>query len=150
LVQPIALWIARCRRSSLTNWADFTRGADDEESLDKLEAVLTGRKTFGYRGPAVWLRTRSAGMPSAGKDPVDWTGASDGCGYRGALESEDVERACFGGPKIRSPPRLDWLPDADVDFDPARGCGTIYLYKRTARLDRSELEREVASALYDS
>jgi WD40 repeat protein len=34
------------------NWADFTQGPDDKESLDKLEAALTGRKTLGYRGPA--------------------------------------------------------------------------------------------------
>jgi WD40 repeat protein len=34
------------------NWADFTRGPDDKDSLDKLEAALTGRKTLGYRGPA--------------------------------------------------------------------------------------------------
>lgn len=34
------------------NWADFTRAPDDKESLDKLEAALTGRKTLGYRSPA--------------------------------------------------------------------------------------------------
>jgi WD40 repeat protein len=34
------------------NWADFTKGWDDKESLNKLEAALTGRKTIGYRGPA--------------------------------------------------------------------------------------------------
>jgi hypothetical protein len=34
------------------NWADFTKGVDDKESLQKLEAALTGRKTLGYRGPA--------------------------------------------------------------------------------------------------
>ena len=34
------------------NWADFTKGPDDKESLDKLEAALTGRRTLGYRGPA--------------------------------------------------------------------------------------------------
>ncbi|WP_262047307.1 toll/interleukin-1 receptor domain-containing protein [Bradyrhizobium sp. Bra78] len=34
------------------NWADFTKGADDKDSLEKLEAALTGRKTLGYRGPA--------------------------------------------------------------------------------------------------
>jgi WD40 repeat protein len=34
------------------NWADFTRGPDDKDSLDKLEAAFTGRKTLGYRGPA--------------------------------------------------------------------------------------------------
>ncbi|MBR0911485.1 toll/interleukin-1 receptor domain-containing protein [Bradyrhizobium japonicum] len=34
------------------NWADFTKGPDDKESLDKLEAALSGRRTLGYRGPA--------------------------------------------------------------------------------------------------
>ena len=34
------------------NWADFTNGPDDKESLDKFEAALTGRSTLGYRGPA--------------------------------------------------------------------------------------------------
>ncbi|WP_158816069.1 toll/interleukin-1 receptor domain-containing protein [Methylocapsa sp. S129] len=34
------------------NWADFTKGPNDKESLEKLEAALTGRKTLGYRGPA--------------------------------------------------------------------------------------------------
>ena len=34
------------------NWADFTKGPDDKESLDKLEAALSGRQTLGYRGPA--------------------------------------------------------------------------------------------------
>lgn len=34
------------------NWADFTKGVDDKDSLEKLEAALTGRKTLGYRGPA--------------------------------------------------------------------------------------------------
>ena len=34
------------------NWADFSRGPDDKDSLEKLEAALTGRKTLGYRGPA--------------------------------------------------------------------------------------------------
>ena len=33
------------------NWADFTKGPDDKESLDKLEAALTGRKVLD-RGPA--------------------------------------------------------------------------------------------------
>jgi WD40 repeat protein len=35
------------------NWADFTKGWGDKESLNKLEAALTGRKTLGYRGPAL-------------------------------------------------------------------------------------------------
>ncbi|WP_029083763.1 TIR domain-containing protein [Bradyrhizobium sp. th.b2] len=34
------------------NWADFTKGPNDKDSLDKLEAALTGRKVLGYRGPA--------------------------------------------------------------------------------------------------
>ena len=34
------------------NWADFTKGPNDKESLDKFEAALTGRRTLGYRGPA--------------------------------------------------------------------------------------------------
>lgn len=33
------------------NWADFTKGSDDKECLDKFEAALTGRRTMGYRGP---------------------------------------------------------------------------------------------------
>jgi WD40 repeat protein len=34
------------------NWADFTKGAEDRDSLEKLEAALTGRRVLGYRGPA--------------------------------------------------------------------------------------------------
>lgn len=34
------------------NWADFTKGPNDKESLDKFEAALTGRRLLGYRGPA--------------------------------------------------------------------------------------------------
>jgi WD40 repeat protein len=34
------------------NWADFTKGADAKDSLEKLEGALTGRMSPGYRGPA--------------------------------------------------------------------------------------------------
>ncbi|WP_050383779.1 toll/interleukin-1 receptor domain-containing protein [Bradyrhizobium pachyrhizi] len=38
------------------NWADFSKGIDDKDSLEKLEAALSGRKTLGYRGPAKLTR----------------------------------------------------------------------------------------------
>lgn len=34
------------------NWADFTKGPNDKDSLEKFEAALSGRQTLGYRGPA--------------------------------------------------------------------------------------------------
>lgn len=34
------------------NWADFTKGPNDRDSLEKLEFALTGKSVASYRGPA--------------------------------------------------------------------------------------------------
>ena len=34
------------------NWADFTKGPNDRDSLEKLQSALTGKSVASYRGPA--------------------------------------------------------------------------------------------------